>query len=65
MNVKAFHKFKTEASTEGLVVGFETALTSTWMVRMQCDLEELLFRECLAMVYFVSLFREEGGRVGA
>ena len=52
---------KTWALTEGLVVGFETALTSIWMVKMQCDLEEFLFRECSAMVQLVLLFREEGG----
>ena len=52
--------FKTEASTEGLVIGFEATLTSTWMVKMQCDLEELLFREYSAVVRFVSPYRKEG-----
>ena len=40
--------------------GLETALTSVWMVKMQCDLEEFSFRECSAMVQFVSHYRKEG-----
>ena len=40
--------------------GLETALTSAWMVKMQCDLEEFCFRECSAMVWFVSPYRKEG-----